>query len=522
MDSLGRITAEEEQLSGWPRRLLHIPSMTSLHWQPGNVYGNAKEPRYNILTYTWGRWRLEDDDEHASEVESVAIAGVPWHIPKISPAHFTADQFLSVIRSLSRPLGDHNMLPGVPEVDFIWLDIACIDQRNGQPESAAEVGRQADIFRRATRCFAWLSRTEESDLLQSLDRMRAALVHLKVPKMFLKVERRDSEILDTIIGAMKTVLQDPWFSSLWTLQEAFLRPDMYILSRRGRTALWKHDHRRISLHESIRRLITDLELRLYEPATDSGAAQKLRLILDLVTSAGLGTIFTLNIMAPYIASTNRTASREEDRIYAIQQIFGFRLGSSAIGFSGRSFTLPELRIQFAIELLTVYPHQSQLFLHSKPVPVGTAWLPNSDSLIPTGIPSFTKTSRVFTGDYNKAKDNTQPLCVLGIANIDGVTWATFTGQISSWSDFQTIFTQDDQVQLYKQFLLTVCLDAGDDSNMALHKPSTVYHCRGDELPGVLSSSLAGVQAVVLLLGHYDTTSESGWNLLKYILVKGAY
>ncbi|KDN59747.1 hypothetical protein CSUB01_12231 [Colletotrichum sublineola] len=371
MDSLGRITAEEEQLSGWPRRLLHIPSMTSLHWPPGNVYGNAKEPRYNILTYTWGRWRLEDDDEHASEVESVAIAGFPWHIPKISPAHFTADQFLSVIHSLSRPLGDHNMLPGVPEVDFIWLDIACIDQRDDQPESAAEVGRQADIFRRATRCFAWLSRTEESDLLQSLDSMRAALVHLKVPKMFLKVERRDSEILDTIIGAMKTVLQDPWFSSLWTLQKAFLRPDMYILSRRGRTALWEHDHCRMSLHESIRRLITDLEPRL-----------------------------------PGHKCWPWTVSREEDRIYAIQQIFGFRLGSSAIGFSGRSFTLPELRIQFVIELLTVYPHQSQLFLHSKPVPVGTAWLPNSDSQILTGILSFTKTSRVFTGDYNKAKDNT--------------------------------------------------------------------------------------------------------------------
>lgn len=135
--------AEEEQLGRWPRRLLHVPSMTSFPWQPGNIYGNTVEPKYNILTYTWGRWRLQDSDEHASEVESLKIAGVPWDIPKISPAHFNADQFLSVIRGISRPLDDGNMSADGPGVDFIWLDIACIDQRDNEPDSAAEVGRQA-------------------------------------------------------------------------------------------------------------------------------------------------------------------------------------------------------------------------------------------------------------------------------------------------------------------------------------------------------------------------------------------
>lgn len=131
------LAAEEEQLGRWPRRLLHVPSMTSFPWQPGNIYRNTVEPKYNILTYTWGRWRLRDTDEHASEVESLAIDGVPWDIPKIKPAHFTADKFLSVIRSITQPLSQEDL-----GVDFIWLDIACINQRDNEPDSAAEVGRQ--------------------------------------------------------------------------------------------------------------------------------------------------------------------------------------------------------------------------------------------------------------------------------------------------------------------------------------------------------------------------------------------
>lgn len=139
MNDANRLAAEEEQLGRWPRRLLHVPSMTSFQWQPGNVYGNIEEPKYNILTYTWGRWRLQDNDEHASEVESLPIAGVPWDIPKISPEHFTANQFLSVIHGITQPLSGRN----IPGVEFIWLDVACINQRDKEPDSAAEVGRQA-------------------------------------------------------------------------------------------------------------------------------------------------------------------------------------------------------------------------------------------------------------------------------------------------------------------------------------------------------------------------------------------
>ncbi|KAK1977457.1 hypothetical protein LZ30DRAFT_692137 [Colletotrichum cereale] len=205
----------------------------------------------------------------------------------------------------------------------------------------------------------------------------------------------------------------------------------------------------MSLEGVVRPLLTDLESRLYEPATDAGAARTLRLILDLATRAGLRTFCTSNIVAPYVASRHKTASREEDTIYAMQKIFGFRLGSSAIGFSGCSFTLSQLEAQFATKLLTVYPHESQMFLHSKPAPVGTAWLPNDDSRVPTGIPGYMRTSHIFTGTSDREK-GAQPHCALGIADLNGVTWVTFTGPTSFWPNFQTKFLRTDKEQNPKE------------------------------------------------------------------------
>lgn len=61
----------------WPRRLFHVPTMTSLKWQPGNVYGCQKEPSYHALSYTWGRWHLQKPqdlpDVHALTVHNVFL-----------------------------------------------------------------------------------------------------------------------------------------------------------------------------------------------------------------------------------------------------------------------------------------------------------------------------------------------------------------------------------------------------------------------------------------------------------------
>ena len=66
----------------WPLRLLHIPSMTSREWKPGNVYGPDTEPNYSILSYTWGRFQVADGPR-------LAIKGIDWQVPSIDESYFT-------------------------------------------------------------------------------------------------------------------------------------------------------------------------------------------------------------------------------------------------------------------------------------------------------------------------------------------------------------------------------------------------------------------------------------------------
>ncbi|KAI9652998.1 MAG: hypothetical protein M1821_007751 [Bathelium mastoideum] len=157
---------EDKGLEGWPRRLLHVPSMTSHVWQPGHdyVHGDpflAKKypkyqmPEYNAITYTWGRFRLPTDVE--PHIRAIDIMGVPWSVPRIKDTHFTREEFSELMRTV---------VTAFP-VDFIWLDIACIDQRPNQPVPMAEIGRQAMIFKGAKCVYAWLT-TFDTDRLCSV------------------------------------------------------------------------------------------------------------------------------------------------------------------------------------------------------------------------------------------------------------------------------------------------------------------------------------------------------------------
>ena len=153
---MNSLAAEEEALGNWPRRLLHIPTLTSYSWQPGNLYGGIKEPMYNAISYTWGRWRLQDSER--PDVKAILINGVGWSLPRIDPAHFSVEEFEKVIKNAALiTKSPRNDLIQTEYVEFIWLDVACIDQRASEPQSAAEIGRQAAIFRGAHQVFIWFT-----------------------------------------------------------------------------------------------------------------------------------------------------------------------------------------------------------------------------------------------------------------------------------------------------------------------------------------------------------------------------
>jgi hypothetical protein len=168
------IYALPDGIGNWPQRLLHVPSMTSFEWEPGNRYGVHIAPLYNALSYTWGRYDIDNAFSEKkvnkrvlrqTKALPIRFEGRPreatevgWakEVPRIDPEHFTVSEFGNVIRQVCE--SDESA-----KVEFLWVDVACIDQRDG-PQKDAEIGRQAVLFRGAKAVFIWLTRLRSVEL----------------------------------------------------------------------------------------------------------------------------------------------------------------------------------------------------------------------------------------------------------------------------------------------------------------------------------------------------------------------
>ena len=132
---------------GWPWRLLYVPSTTSHVRVDSDTCNGYKAPQYNVLSYTWGNFI----DPPGT---ALSVHGVDWPIPAIQDQHFTADSFNAAIERAATGVRHR--------CQWFWVDVACIPQRHENETREAketrdeEIGRQAEIFRRAKEAFAWL------------------------------------------------------------------------------------------------------------------------------------------------------------------------------------------------------------------------------------------------------------------------------------------------------------------------------------------------------------------------------
>ncbi|KAM0286442.1 hypothetical protein ACHAQH_000868 [Verticillium albo-atrum] len=248
----------------WDRRLSKTVETSGL-----------KDPLdYVAISHTWGRWKVEG--------RVVDLPGVDWKMPMIA--------FWDV-----SCLPDY--LRGVPgHQRYIWFDLVCIPQGIGKEDALhtiqkAEVAKQAAIFGKATNVVAWLntmtkhsseklhriisllaegsgtfyrslmhappeSASNQSEAEGLLSRLGAAikkgLPKLRGPGGKLltvmdQVPLAEEELRDRM--GKTTDSQEyvnKWFTSLWTLQEACMRPDMWICDknwdplRLGSNPCWDH------------------------------------------------------------------------------------------------------------------------------------------------------------------------------------------------------------------------------------------------------------------------------------------
>ncbi|KAF8848577.1 hypothetical protein BDZ45DRAFT_264044 [Acephala macrosclerotiorum] len=418
----------------WPRRLLHVPTMTSHKWQPGNTYGGHSNPKYNALSYTWGRWRLKSNVE-MPEIRSLNVHDVKWSIPRIRPDHFTVADFQDAIHSTLQAvkLSDSDQSLG----EFLWLDVACIDQRNTR-FSKAEIGRQARIFRRAATVYVWLSHHSRA----SLSLINTELMEAKSSAGgFLRYEKTSiyprwcQETLKTV----ESLCTDPWFSSLWTLQEAFLCPNAVIMSKEGHCInetpyegflqLKFLAYRGHSIELAIR------QSPRFFGSNDIPASQKLKMVLN---ESGLSALSHENAMGALVAARYRETEFELDRIYGIMQIFGdsFKIGETKTPDipCPRSPSLSDLEDEFGALLVEHHQSKSQLFVHDSAPPVGKGWRISSCCYIPWFAESIihwpVRPSKPQLGCvFSVCKLSTTPLL--------GVLWGCFSGKACTFATLQT-------------------------------------------------------------------------------------
>ena len=197
---------------------------------------------YCCVSHTWGRWRKD----------AITIEGVPWPVPQNEK--FDVERLPEHLQQIQ------------PRIRFIWIDLFCIPQ-DGSLKADDEINRQAMIFHNASRCIAWINDAREWDgtvkaldwlgvsylhsttspgiydtdtLLSSLNHEASAFIELfSAQKDPSEIKMRHSAGLLLPYSARSMsydkieMCVEPahWFSSLWTLQEAMLCPDITFVSR---------------------------------------------------------------------------------------------------------------------------------------------------------------------------------------------------------------------------------------------------------------------------------------------------
>lgn len=307
----------------WPHRLLHIPTMTAIERDENDNYRTAEKtahkPKYGILTYTWGHWVIRDE----AGGPTLPVKGISWKIPPTKDEHFTVEAFQKVVNKMLES-----------GVEWAWIDIACIDQED-EKDKATEIGRQASIFKQVHKVFVWLCRLHTETLASTVQDVQKYGIGLREYIDRLNSRWEPQSLIDNLQKALDYIFKDPWFTSIWTLQEVVLRNDALVLPAEVEPVWWDPNEHYTFLTMFInhcQNIYQDLEKLERRP--NLLPAENKQTIIDgilatkkQILQVGFYYLFSTNPNVQYGSVRYRMTSREEDRVYAIMQIYNIRLGN---------------------------------------------------------------------------------------------------------------------------------------------------------------------------------------------------
>ena len=233
--------ADEDKHNGLPFYLWNVEEMRTVE-----TSSIGQSPEYICISHTWGRWRIHP---------SIQVYGVPWLVPQCSK--FEVRSLPALLRDA---FGQRRIFS-----KLIWLDLLCIPQ-DGSPKANEEIARQASIFHNCRLCIAWMHDVQSwTGLKRAIN--WSALTYLQktsermLPDIAPLVENASLlastqiELVKLIAPGRRNVLQkledwvtgekhkpwspnsgsfvtygnpSDWFSSLWTLQEVALCPNLVL------------------------------------------------------------------------------------------------------------------------------------------------------------------------------------------------------------------------------------------------------------------------------------------------------
>lgn len=178
-------------------------------------------PAYLVISHTWGRW-------HQPRGKKIKVYGVPWLVP---------------VNTLFDVTNLPTILEKVPfETRYVWLDLVCIPQ-DGSNLQQTEIARQAAIFSSARWAAVRFNQVASWDgPLAGVNWMSMKYLKESVRGRFSDIDFDDQlEVRASIsTGLVKfedststsSVFEfDGWFTSLWTLQEACMRSDLFLCNK---------------------------------------------------------------------------------------------------------------------------------------------------------------------------------------------------------------------------------------------------------------------------------------------------
>lgn len=344
----------------------------------------TESPKYAILTYTWGRFQAIDGSP------ALPVSGTTWKIPPVKEECFTVSSFQNVINNIGK------------RFKWLWLDVACIDQVQEEVKMA-EVSRQVGIFHGATEAYAWLHSLEPAVAFRNMELLARVASYDPLPRQF-DSDDSDDEIeevvnlrlvhdqsqLDSIIEALRITFRDPWFTSLWTLQESILRRDALFLTADGAPmesilpgSTHSYHWRITQLNDRCREISRRMETYIREKRLSADEQIKAQAIISIVERVGFRFPDAMNPNVQFGAARYRETKYPLDRIYGIIGIYRSVLPSSFDLPNPKDTTFDELQTRFASALNEISPWLGQCFVHLDKPKVGKSWCITQNSSVPS-------------------------------------------------------------------------------------------------------------------------------------------